>query len=95
MSDLRDTFITLMLVGLLTTSWAYGMLAENTFYPAAGIMALDIPFNCQLQYYYPPEQHVNTLVLTCPGMEMMRLWPLSVEKPWYDDWRGPVNGVIL
>ena len=36
------------------------------------------PCQCQLQYYYPPVETVNTLVLTCPGMGMMRLWPLPV-----------------
>lgn len=66
--------------------WAYGMLAARTFYPADGITAMDLAFNCQLQYYYPPAQSVNTLVLTCPMMEMMRLWPLPV---------GPVNTLML
>ena len=49
---------------------------------------MNLPFNCQLQYYYPPEQSVNTLVLTCPRMEMMRLWPLPVEQPWFKDNKG-------
>jgi hypothetical protein len=55
------------------------MLDARTFYPVPGITAIDLPFNCQLQYYYPPAEPVNTLVLTCPRMEMMRLWPLTVE----------------
>lgn len=73
-----------ILVALLTMPWAYRMLAYRTFYPAQGIMAVNLTFNCQLQYYYPPEQQVNTLVLTCPGIEMMRLRPF--KQPWFEDW---------
>ena len=55
MNDLRDTIITICMIGLITIPWAYGMLAARTFYPAPGITAMNLPFNCQLQYYYPPE----------------------------------------
>ena len=46
---------------------------------------IDLTFNCQLQYYYPPAEPMNTLILTCPRMEMMRLWPVAVEQPWFEE----------
>ena len=73
MNELRDTILTGFLVMLLTIPWAYNMIDARTFHLVSGITAIDMPFNCQLQYYYPPEEPVNTLLLTCPRMEMMRL----------------------
>ena len=84
MNDLRDTVVTILLVALLTLPWAYGVMSARTFHPIEGITAINLPAKCQLQYYYPPVETVNTLVLTCPGTEMMRLWPLPVQQPWFE-----------
>jgi hypothetical protein len=76
---------------LLTIPWAYNMLAARTFHTVSGITAIDLPFNCQLQYYYPPEEPVNTLKLTCPRMEMMRLWPLLMNGVRVEDMLGRLD----
>lgn len=27
----------------------------------------------------------NTLVVACPGRDMLRVWPLPVGQPWWED----------
>jgi len=61
-------------------------MAQRTFQAAEGMAAIDLPSYCQVQYYALPAQSVNTLVLTCPRMEPVRLWPLLVVDPWNEDW---------
>jgi hypothetical protein len=46
----------------------------------AAILRFTLMSEAMLSYYYPPEEPVNTLVMTCPSMEMMRLWPFLVER---------------
>jgi hypothetical protein len=67
---------------LLALPWAYGFLDARTFSPVEGITAMNLVSGCQLQYYTPPVQSENTLMLTGPSMDMMRLLPLPVEQPW-------------
>ena len=31
----------------------------------------------------------------CPDRDLIRLWPLPVQSLWFEDWREPVEGVIL
>ena len=31
-------------------------------------------------------QPVYTITLACPRMDMMRLWPLPIQQPWFEDW---------
>ena len=69
MDDLRDAVILILVIASLTFMQAYPVMAQRTFRVAEGITAIDLPGNCQVQYYSPPAQHVNTLVLTCSGME--------------------------
>jgi len=73
MNDLVHILLTIFLVALLSFPWAYNTLEARTFSPAEGIMAMNLVGGCQLQYYTPPVQSENTLVLTCPSMDMMRL----------------------
>ena len=85
MDDLRDAVILVLVIASLTFLQAYPVMAQRTFQVAEGITAMDLPGNCQIQYYIPPAQPVKTLVLTCPRMDMMRLWPLPVQQLWFED----------
>ena len=85
MDDLRDAVILVLAIALLTSLQAYPVMAQMTFQVAEGITAMHLTGNCELQYYTPPAQPVNTLVLTCPVMEMMRLWPLPVQQLWDEE----------
>ena len=85
MEDLRDAVILVLAIAFLTFLQAYPVMAQRTFHVAEGITAMHLPGNCELQYYTPPAQPANTLVLTCPMMIMIRLWPLPVQQPWFED----------
>jgi len=91
MEDLRDAIIIVFVIASLTFLQAYPVMAQRTFQVAEGITAMHLPGNCQMQYYTPPAQPVNTLVLTCPTMIMIRLWPLPVQQPWLEDGWEPVD----
>ena len=94
MDDLRDAVILVLVIALLTFLQAYPVMAQRTFYVAEGITAMHLPGNCELQYFTPPAQPVKTMVLTCPGMDMMRLWPLPVQQSWDDDWWESIEGDV-
>ena len=94
MDDLRDAVILILVIASITFMQAYPIMAHRTFKVADGITAMDLPDNCQIQYYPPPAQRMSTLVLTCPGMDMMRLWPLPVEQPWFEDWWESIEGDV-
>ena len=86
MEDLRDAVILVLVIAFLTFLQAYPVMAQRTFYVVEGITAMHLPGNCELQYYTSPAQPENTLVLTCPGMDMMRLWPLPVQHDGRREW---------
>jgi len=60
-------------------------MAQRTFYVTEGITAMHLSSNCELQYHTSPAQPENTLVLTCPQMDMLRLWTLPVQQLWFED----------
>ena len=39
---------------------------------------------CELIYFDTRLQPVNTLVLACPHMDMIRFWPLPIQRPWFE-----------
>jgi len=85
MNDLANILLTIFLIALLSLPWAYNTLDARTFSHIKGITAMSLVGGCQLQYYTPPAHPENTLVITCPGMEMMRLWPLPMDQPWVEE----------
>lgn len=85
MNDLPIIIIAFLLAVVLSLPWAYGFLDARTFSPVEWITVMNLASGCQLQYYTPPVQPESTLVLTCPGMDMMWLWPLPVEQQWSED----------
>ena len=58
--------------------------------------ANDIPHivRCELIYFDTRLQPVNTLVLACPRTDYIRLWPLPIKRPWFED-RWDDNPEIL
>ena len=79
MNDLPNILLTILLAALLSFPWAYNTLDARMFSPIEGITTMDLVGGCQLQYYYPPAQAGDTLLLTCPGIDTMQLWPLLVQ----------------
>jgi hypothetical protein len=41
--------------------------------------------DCDLDNYSPPAQPQRTLVLACSHTDLIRLWPLPVIQPWFEE----------
>ena len=41
---------------------------------------------CSLIHFDTRLQPIETLVLACPKADMIRLWPLPVLQPWFENW---------
>jgi hypothetical protein len=44
--------------------------------------------SCKLCDVLPTTQPVRPLVLACPRVDAIRLWPLPVQQPWEEDKGG-------
>ena len=47
-----------------------------------GLFEMD---GCELIKFGRVLQPVVTIALACPGVDMIRLWPLPVQQPWFED----------
>lgn len=61
--------------GRKTCFWVH---RASEFVPGATACALVC--RCELIYFDTKFQPVNTLVLVCPGKDMIRLWPWPVQR---------------
>ena len=50
-----------------------------------GAKSLRLINNCEMVFIDKRLQHVYTVVLDCPGKDSIRLWPLPVVDPWFED----------
>jgi hypothetical protein len=50
------------------------------------VTTIKLVAGCQLDFFDRTIQPNNTLVLACPGKDYVRLWPLPVMQPWFEDW---------
>lgn len=41
---------------------------------------------CQLELYEPPAQPTYSVCLSCPRVDTIRLWPLPMIYPFFEDW---------
>ena len=39
-------------------------------------------------------QPAFTIAAGFPGRDLVRLWPLPVQNPWFEDWWEPVEGDV-
>ena len=37
--------------------------------------------SCDVQYH----AEWRATVLACPGIDLIKMWPLPIEQPWYED----------
>lgn len=63
----------------------YGLLSMRTYQPIDGVTALRLIGRCELEYFDTTLQPINTLVLSCPRVDYIRLWPLPIQQPWFED----------
>ena len=54
-------------------------------YHDAGCLATRLVADRELWDVMPPSQPMRTLVLACPGVDAIRLWPMPMQQPWEED----------
>ena len=83
---MRRNVVVFVLSFLITFLLGLGLLTIRIYQPIDGVTALRLVGRCQLEYFDTTLQPINTLVLSCPKMDMIRLWPMPVVHPWFEDW---------
>ncbi len=78
----RVVFIFLFAVTLCV--WSFALLRANTYYPIDDVSTTKLVGNCELDIYNPPAELSKTVVLACPRMDMIRLWPWPIIHPWFE-----------
>jgi hypothetical protein len=65
-------------------SWARGpryvARSAGELHERPGVIARPLGM-CGVQYH--AEWHAT--VLACPGTDLIKVWPLPIEQPWYED----------
>ena len=82
MNELRDSAITILLVFVITTIQLFSVLTARSYQLTEDALGHRLVADCELWDVLPPSQPVRTLVLACPGVDAIRLWPLPVQQPW-------------
>ena len=59
---------------------------QRTYSVVDGAKSLRLINNCEMVFIDKRLQPVYTVVLDCPGKDSIRLWPLPVVDPWFEDW---------
>ena len=59
---------------------------QRTYTVVDGAKSLRLIKGCEMVFIDTRLQPVYTVVLDCPGKDSIRLWPLPVVDPWFEDW---------
>ena len=70
---------------LITLVLAYGFLGHRSVETIPGAISTKLPGACEIIQFGRGLQPIYTLALACPRMDMIRLWPLPVQQPWFED----------
>jgi hypothetical protein len=74
----------------------YAIFGINIHKSIPGATDIEIGRGCELVYLDTRLQPFNTLVLMCPRVDAIRIWPLPIIQPWSEDWwegkPGSLNG---
>jgi hypothetical protein len=62
---------------------------------AHDILGAALPAGCSLLFYGTETQPAFTIAAGCPSRDLVRLRPLPVQSPWFEDWWEPVDGMKL
>ena len=60
-------------------------LASRIEQPVAGATSVKLIAGCSLDVLDTRLQPVFTVALACPRTDYIRLWPLPIKKPWFED----------
>jgi hypothetical protein len=81
----REVLLFLM-VFTMTFVITFGLLSLRPYSIVDGVTGFGLAGGCKLYHFNQPAQPMNTWVLACPRKDMIRLWPLPVQQPWFEDW---------
>ena len=70
---------------VITFSLAFSYLWLRTEERIPGTVTTKLPVRCEIVQFGLNLQPVFTIALACPRMDMIRLWPLPVQQPWFED----------
>jgi len=68
----------------ITLSLAYGFLRLRTVETIPGGASTELPGRCEIIQFDSGLQPTYTVVQACPRMDMIRIWPLPVQQPWFE-----------
>jgi hypothetical protein len=60
------------------------LVIARSLHPIPGVTEIKLLVGCQLEYFDTTAQPVSTLVLSCPRVDSIRLWPLPILQPWFE-----------
>ncbi len=62
------------------------VLMQRTYSVVVGAKSMRLIYGCEMVFIDKRPQIVYTVVLDCPGKDSIRLWPLPMVAPWFEDW---------
>ncbi len=78
------TLVFLLLVLFVCILCAVSAAGIDQSIPGVTIVPLLVG-RCQLEIYDRTAQPVFTIAAACRGIDTIRLWPLPVQYPWFED----------
>jgi hypothetical protein len=84
-----------LLAFVLTLSIAYGFLLLNTNEIIPDAVSTKLPGRCEIIRFGRGLQSEYTIALARPRMDMIRLWPLPVQQPWFEDKHIPADNLYI
>lgn len=85
MDDLRDTIILIVAVAVLVGVQTYRFLEPRTYSLLEGHKAIRVTNECNVDFLDKRLQPVYTVAVACKGRDMIRVWPLPMVDPWFED----------
>ena len=83
---MKSKVVLFFLAFLFTFLLSYSILDSRTYSVVDGVTSFRLVGRCELEFYDTTTQPMTTLVLACPRMDMVRLWPFPIIHPWFEDW---------
>jgi hypothetical protein len=69
----------------LTLSLTYGFLWLRSVESIPGSVSTVLPGRCEIIRFGRGLQTIYKIALACPRMDMIRIWALPVQQPWFED----------
>ncbi len=80
------TVIAFFISFIISLALGYALLATRTRDIVSGATSIELAGSCKLILFDTRLQPITTLVLACPRTDLIRLWPLPMQQPWFEDW---------